>query len=444
MFNKRKFRTIIMCTITGFALAGCSPEKVPLQTEATQTQPTAEEKEVQISIDQGTGNGSQGSGSQGGQGSGAQEAQGNDGQGTQGNGSQGTQGTDSQGAQSPSPGTGGGDGYPRGSLIPEQTFDVTLRPLGQVTFASYEPDTSADPLADVVFLIEKGGRILSQLPGTTADNVGSGRFRQVEAVSFTDYNHDNCDDIILILSYDPGSGSQAATPYSVIRYYTGTAAGTFTYEAGMSENATSALADITIQTAKNFISGGRTDEPGQNSQDAAANLQPWQKAYIQYLSEASTAEYQRGYTLIFMSNDGIPQIAEVGTDEATGCRIVHYADGDVHVTQLNRLYFSYIPHENLLCNSEGHMDYYYDLVYRLNGPEMELVAAGYYGAEDNSRIQLDANGSPIYQYEWNGVKVSPEEYGSELGKVYDSARAVSYDYDDLYSVEEMIQVIGQY
>ena len=183
---------------------------------------------------------------------------------------------------------------------------------------------------------------------------------------------------------------------------------------------------------------------GQGSPDTSKNLQPWQKAYTQYLLNDSDAEYQQGYTLIFMKDDGIPQIVEVGTNEATGCRIVHYAEGKVHVTQLNRLYFSYIPHENLLCNSEGHMDYYYDLVYRLNGAELELIAAGYYGAEDNSRIQLDANGNPFYQYEWNGVKVSQDEYGRELGKVYDSSMAVSYDYEELYSAEEIIRVIEQY
>ncbi len=448
MFDKRKLRTIIMCTLTGLAIAGCSPEKVSLQTETTETQSAVEEKEVQISIEQGTGD----PGSQGSQGSGSQGAQGSGSQGTQGSGSQGMQGSDSQGLQGTgSQGSGQGDssgaatdGYSRGSLIPEQTFDVTLHPVGQVTFASYEPDTSANPLADVVFLIEKNGRVLSQLPGTTADNVGSGQFHQVEAVSFTDYNHDGYDDIILILSYYPDAGPQAGAPYSLIRYYTGTADGTFAYEAEMSETAASALAEITIQTAKDFISGGRSGTSGQGSPDTSKNLQPWQKAYTQYLLNDSDAEYQQGYTLIFMKDDGIPQIVEVGTNEATGCRIVHYAEGKVHVTQLNRLYFSYIPRENLLCNSEGHMDYYYDLVYRLNGAELELIAAGYYGAEDNSRIQLDANGNPIYQYEWNGVKVSQDEYGRELGKVYDSSMAVSYDYEELYSAEEIIRVIEQY
>ena len=88
------------------------------------------------------------------------------------------------------------DGYPRGSRIAGQTFDVTLRPLGQITFAAYEPDTSENSFADVVFLIERDGEILMQLSGTTEDNVGLEEFCQVEAVSFLDYNNDSYDDII--------------------------------------------------------------------------------------------------------------------------------------------------------------------------------------------------------------------------------------------------------
>ena len=33
------------------------------------------------------------------------------------------------------------------------------------------------------------------------------------------------------------------------------------------------------------------------------------------------------------------------------------------------------------------MDYYYDLVFRLENGELNLIASGYYGAEDNSNVQ---------------------------------------------------------
>lgn len=145
------------------------------------------------------------------------------------------------------------EGYPRGELITEQTFDLNLEPMGEVTFASYLPDDCENPLADVVFLIEKDGEVLSQLPGVSEDNVNTEMFCQVEAVNFSDYNYDGCDDIIIIISYYFGAGPQVATPHSTIRYYTGSEMGAFTYEKEMSQDATTALAEITIKTAKEFI-----------------------------------------------------------------------------------------------------------------------------------------------------------------------------------------------
>lgn len=329
-------------------------------------------------------------------------------------------------------------GYKKGALIADQTFDVTLRPLGEVTFASYEPDTSEDIFADAVFQIERGGEVLTQLPAASKDNIGLESFNQVEAVSFYDYNNDAYDDIILILSYYLGAGPQAATPHSVIRYYSGTKEGGFVYEDRMSKDATEALAEITIQTAKGFISGKREEEPADNS------LEPWQQEYIRYLTEVSDPDVQDGYTLIDMKGDGIPQLVEVGNCEASGCRIIFYDGEEIQVVQLYRLYFSYIPGENLLCNSDGHMDFYYDLVYSIIDGEMTSVVSGYYGAEDNSNVQFDADGEPIYQYEWDGVKMSREEYEKEFHKVYDESKAVSYDYDNLYSQDEAVKAVKEY
>lgn len=82
----------------------------------------------------------------------------------------------------------------------------------------------------------------------------------------------------------------------------------------------------------------------------------WPQAYIDYLAHDSDIAGQNGYVLIYIDADEIPELVEIGADEATGCRIINFSDGAAHVTQLNRLYFSYIERENLLCNSEGNMD----------------------------------------------------------------------------------------
>lgn len=403
MIQKKKINIFILGLITCLGLSGCSFGQDSMENVKAEITPLEESgnRETTGSLPQ----------------SGQEKGNGIEGESVQG--------------QSPEGQTGGS----RSVRINEQSFDVTLRPLGQVTFASYEPDTSVNPLADVVFQIERGDEVICKLPGTGEGNIANEMFDQVEAVSFTDYNQDNYDDIIIIISYYFGAGPQAAQTHSSVRYYDGTAGGNFIYQKEMSENATLALTEITVQTAKDFIGAG----------EAARNdLETWQQAYIEYLTNDSVVESNSGYTLILLNDDEIPELVEVGTDEATGCRIVCYAEGKVHVNQTNRLYFSYIPGGNLLCNSEGHMDYYYDLVYRLSNGEFELIAAGYYGAEDNSRVEFDEEGNPVYQFEWNGVKMSEREYQKELSRVYDFSKAVTYDYDNLYSADEVKKIIREY
>ena len=89
-------------------------------------------------------------------------------------------------------------------LIKDQTFDVTLEPLGSVTFSSYKPDSRQNPLADVLFEIKKAGKTVCLLDGVYEDNIRSNEtFNKVEAVSFPDYNSDGFNDIIIICSYSP-------------------------------------------------------------------------------------------------------------------------------------------------------------------------------------------------------------------------------------------------
>ncbi len=322
-----------------------------------------------------------------------------------------------------------------GNLIEEQSFSVTLRPLGQVQFASYRPDTSQDLFADVTFSIEKNGTRLQELPGVFENNCRSNEsFLRVDAVSFLDYNQDGYDDIITICSYSMASGPDAAKEYSEIRYYSGSENGAFIFENEMSVAATSALTEISIETAKSFIGVGK-----------GVSAEPWQQAYIDYLTQESEVESQEGYTLIYLDGDEIPELVEIGDCEAVGCRIVNFSDGAVHVAQLNRLHFSYLEKENLLCNSEGNMDCYYDLVYQIKDGELTLLAEGYYGAEDNSNVQYDEEGNPIYRYEWEGVEMSREDYEKALNAIYDTSRAKDgHLYGESQSVEEMISLLENF
>lgn len=284
--------------------------------------------------------------------------------------------------------------YARGSEISDQTFHVSLAPLGEVVFSSFNPDTDFDLLADVVFTIEKNGECIQELQGMYEKNLRTNEiFKQVDAVSFLDYNKD----------------------------------GIFSLEKQMSLDASSALAEHTIQAAKSFT-GINADIPAE----------PWRQAFIDYLNHDSQRGAQEGYTLIYLDDDEIPELVEIGNSEAVGCRIVNYSDGNVFVTQLDRLNFSYIEYGNLLCNSDGLMDCYYDIVYSIKDGRLTRVAAGYYGAEDNANLEFDAAGNPIYQYEWNGQKVNEEDYTKKLNRVFDTSQAkLGYHWNEYDSAEEM-------
>ena len=315
----------------------------------------------------------------------------------------------------------GDGGSIRKKLIEEQTFQLNLVPYGQVTFASYEPDTGTEPNADATFAVLKDAKTVYTFPAVHEGNVYSGNaFYAVEAVSFPDINQDGYDDVIIICQYIRGAGPQSGEVFSEARIYLGSAEGSFTVEKKLMEDANSALSEVTVESVKGFLGiGVKTPENG-------AGMQAWQQALIGQIQKDMVSEAYCGYDLIWLDGDNIPELVEIGDCEATGCRIVSFYDGEITVTQLNRLYFSYLEKEGLLCNSEGNMDYYYDLVYRLAGGEMELIAQGYYGAEDNSNVQFDEAGEPIYQYEWEGKKMSKEEYARELEAVYDTERAKSY------------------
>lgn len=56
-------------------------------------------------------------------------------------------------------------GMEENRLIGEQTFEVTLEPLGKVTFASYRPDTQQNPLGDALFEIQEAGGKSTALEG---------------------------------------------------------------------------------------------------------------------------------------------------------------------------------------------------------------------------------------------------------------------------------------
>ena len=217
----------------------------------------------------------------------------------------------------------------------------------------------------------------------------------------------------------------------------GNASGQFTLEKELSKETNAALTEMTIDSVKQFIGAVDTANSGSSSK----SMEGWQQAYIDHI-RTHTADEGQEYDLIYLDADDVPELVEIGNCEAAGCRILNFYNGRIQETQLGRLYFTYIEKENLLCNSEGLMGYYYDNVYSIKDGVLTLIGNGEYWFASEMGDALDENGEPLYEYSWNGTKVSKEEYEQDLRAIYDTDKAKEgYQWDEAYSTEKIIEVL---
>lgn len=166
----------------------------------------------------------------------------------------------------------------------------------------------------------------------------------------------------------------------------------------------------------------------------------WGKAYHDYLNENPAEDGGYCYALIYIDDDSIPELVISTEFEAGGCQILTWHDGKTDVLQTSRLYFTYIERGNKLDNEDGHMGYYYDLIYSIEDGKWKEIWNGEYSgfAEDGSDDYDDETGRYICtDYLIDGKETDRETYNKELKKVYDHSKAsdvTSYiSYDDLLS-----------
>lgn len=90
------------------------------------------------------------------------------------------------------------------------------------------------------------------------------------------------------------------------------------------------------------------------------------------------------------------------------------------------------------------MDQYYDIVYSLIDGKMIQIVAGYWGDLDDSGHRFDKDGNLIYQYQWDGILVSEDEYKQHLDSVIPMSKATDGYTNEPYSVEEIVEIIESY
>lgn len=156
----------------------------------------------------------------------------------------------------------------------------------------------------------------------------------------------------------------------------------------------------------------------------------WNEGYLAYLEEKMPEDMMdMSFALIYVDDDDVPELVIDSGFEAGGCQILSFYDGTVRELQTARLYFTYIEKSGLLNNSEGHMGYYYDYVYKLDKGLWKLVLGGDYyeldenATEEDQMYNEETGRFRTLHYSIDGEETDEETYMSRLGEVYDLDKA---------------------
>lgn len=174
-------------------------------------------------------------------------------------------------------------------------------------------------------------------------------------------------------------------------------------------------------------------------QESASGDETWKEIYTSYI-QSKQSEGWAGYRLIYLDDDQVPELYLMGATTAQGDQICTVCDGQIQTQTLGNGGLAYQEKKNLFCDSGGRMDVYYDRIYQIRDGRFVVTAEGNYGAEDNTNVQTDADGNPIYQYSWDGEQMTEAEYEERFQELFDREKAV-WASEDTVSASEILRQI---
>ena len=318
-------------------------------------------------------------------------------------------------------------------LIEAQSYLAELDDEGEVLFAPFFPDTAVSGNADVSFGLVRRHALLALLDPMEEGNIRTDlTFEGVDAVDFTDYNADGCQDILTVCRYTrTGSDSRRTNGIREARVYTGQKEGFPVLNLKKTEEVNKNVHTLDITDITQYLTG--------ESDGSTKKYNSWKEAFADRIRHTDKNEYD-GFALIYLNDDRVPELVQAGATSAKGATVVVYKNGSLQETWLNRRSFRYLEYENLLYSASGMENLHFDSFYSITGGQLGLSVQGYYGNKEFARIRYDEKGQEIYNYFWDGGEVSRSGYSDGIMFVFDLSRAKTCgEGENILTAEEMLE-----
>lgn len=167
----------------------------------------------------------------------------------------------------------------------------------------------------------------------------------------------------------------------------------------------------------------------------------WKQLYVNYIKKNEKKDHlETQYQLAYIDDNNVPELIIDNGSIAGGGEICLISNNKVNSLSTYTYGVSYLERKNLFCSSGGHMDVYYNKIYKINNGKFVKLYDGSYGAEYNANVQCDENGEPIYKYYWNDKEVSEAQYNKKLKAIFDKSKAIN-PYETAVGADVMISRI---
>lgn len=297
-----------------------------------------------------------------------------------------------------------------------------------VSLCSYKPDSSAGENADVTFSIVGDKDLEYNLPGMDERNIRKDMvFEKVAALDYGDYDGDGGKELVAVCKYKYTGRESGRADSLEARIYRFGESGEPELDLALSRTINAKVATLSLSGIEYYIANGAD----------RGTYKDWKEAFNAEVEQADPESYDR-FALIYINDDKMPELIELGKTPDKGAKIVFFRNGEMEETAVCSP-FSYVRKGNLLYCKNGTDQLFIDALYLYTGNGFEVYQSGIYGTMDAALTAYSKDGKPEYTYSWEGSSISEAGYRDALSFICDPQRAVEISTITTATAQEFLE-----